>query len=196
MANGGDKAPPPAREALADLVQSVAERRDRTAFAALFAYYAPRIHTYLRGLGAGDEVADELCQDVMLTVWNKAHTFDRGRSAVSTWLYRVARNRHIDHLRREGRPPANLSDPALMPEAPVPSDDAAAARASERRLRQALRGLPRTQADLLRLAFYDGKSHREIAQFLDLPLGTVKSRIRLAFGRLRGALEDDDQPLS
>lgn len=196
MANGGDKAPPPAREALADLVQSVAERRDKTAFAALFDYYAPRIHTYLRGLGAGDEVADELCQDVMLTVWNKAHTFDRGRSAVSTWLYRVARNRHIDHLRREGRPPANLSDPALMPEAPVPSDDATAARASERRLRQALRGLPRTQAELLRLAFYDGKSHREIAQFLDLPLGTVKSRIRLAFGRLRGALEDDDQPLS
>ena len=194
MANGGDKTPPPAREALADLVQSVAERRDRTAFAALFEYYAPRIHTYLKGLGAGDEVADELCQDVMLTIWNKAHTFDRGRSAVSTWLYRVARNRHIDHLRREGRPPANLSDPALMPEAPPPSDDAAAARASERRLRRALVGLPRTQAELLRLAFYDGKSHREIAQFLDLPLGTVKSRIRLAFGRLREALEDDDVP--
>ena len=189
MVNSDREDPEIGREKLAGLLEAVGERQDRDAFIALFDHFAPRLKTYLVGRGCAESVAEELCQEVMLTIWNKAATFDRRRSAASTWLYRIARNRHIDYLRRTSNRDFDPADPALQPEEPERPDHAAAARASEDSLREAIAGLPGEQAELLRLAFFDGQSHRQIAESLGLPLGTVKSRLRLAFGRLRRALE-------
>lgn len=184
-------APPnPDRERFADLMEAIAARQDRAAFAELFAYYAPRVKSYLLRLGADDGQAEEIAQEVMVTVWRKAALFDRRQASVSTWLFRIARNRRIDAIRRTRRPELDPNDPLLMP---APATDAAGlveAQDRERVVRAAMQTLPDEQKDLLRQAFYDGLSHREIAERTGTPLGTVKSRLRLAFQKLRGRLED------
>ncbi len=175
----------------ADLVEAVATRRDRNAFARLFDFFAPRIYAYLLRLRLDPGVADELTQEVMTTLWLKADLFDRGKSSVGTWLFRIARNRRIDLLRRnredavaEARPP-DMPDPAPAP------DDSLDMSQREARIRAALKLLPPEQLDLVRLAFFEGLSHGDIAAQTGLPLGTVKSRLRLAFTRLRRALESE-----
>ena len=180
------------RERLADLMEAVARHQDRDAFAQLFTYYAPRLKGYLLRLGAGDGAAEELTQEVMITLWRKAALFDRRQASVSTWLFRVARNRRIDMLRRDGRPDLDVHEPMLQPEPEIAPDDSLSAAEREGRVRAAVAALPPQQADLLRLAFYEGLSHRDIAARTDIPLGTVKSRLRLAFQRLRAVLADED----
>lgn len=174
----------PDREALADLLEAVAGG-DRAAFAALFQRFAPRIKSYMMRLGADSGTADELTQETMLIAWRRAATFDRRQSSVGTWLFTIARNKRIDAIRRERRPDFDPNDPALTPEPPEAADAALDATEREERVRSAMRRLPREQVELLRLAFYDGLSHRDIAERTGLPLGTVKSRLRLAFGRMR-----------
>jgi RNA polymerase sigma-70 factor (ECF subfamily) len=175
----------------AAMVAAVAERRDRTAFARLFDYYAPRVHAYLLRLRLDPVVADELTQEVMTTLWQKAALFDRSKSSVATWLFRIARNRRIDaHRRVRDEPPIDgaildIPDPEQMP------DDRVDAAQRDRMVRSALDLLPVEQLELVRLAFFDGHSHSEIAELTGLPLGTVKSRLRLAFSRLRRALDDE-----
>jgi RNA polymerase sigma factor (sigma-70 family) len=175
----------------ADLVAAVAERRDRNAFAHLFDYFAPRVHAYLLRLRVDPVAADELTQEVMTTLWQKAALFDRSKSSVATWLFRIARNRRIDAHRRErdlspvDGPALNVPDTALMP------DDSVDAAQRDRMVRIALDRLPAEQLELVRLAFFDGMSHSEIADLTGLPLGTVKSRLRLAFSRLRRALDEE-----
>lgn len=181
------------REKLADLVEAIAQKADRQAFAALFRYFAPRVKGYGMRLGASAAEAEELAQDVLLTVWRKAATFDRRQAGVSTWLFTITRNRRIDILRREKRPELDPNDPLLVPDAPVAPDEAASQVARAERLSAAIKTLPKDQADLLREAFYKARSHSEIAADTQLPLGTVKSRLRLAFGRLRRALEGHDE---
>jgi RNA polymerase sigma-70 factor (ECF subfamily) len=179
------------RERWADLMSAVAERQDRDAFATLFQFFAPRIKGYMLRLGAGHALAEELAQDVMVTVWTKAALFDRRQASLSTWIFRIARNRRIDAARRAAKPDLDPEDASLLPE-PEPLPDAAlSAGERESAVRAALADLPPEQVELLRLAFYDGQSHSEIAARLGLPLGTVKSRIRLAFGKLRLRLGDD-----
>lgn len=179
------------RERFADLMAAIAAAQDREAFAELFAFYAPRVKAYMLRLGAGTALAEELTQEVMLTVWRKAGLFDRSQASVSTWIFRIARNRRIDAARRAKSADIDSDDPTLLPEAPVAPDDAASSAETEVRVREALTTLPDEQLDLLKQAFYDGLSHREIAERTGLPLGTVKSRIRLAFGKLRGLLTPD-----
>jgi RNA polymerase sigma-70 factor (ECF subfamily) len=174
----------------ADLLQTLAEARDRQAFARLFAHFAPRVKSYLRRLGAGDTLAEELAQEVMLTVWRRAHLFDRRQAGASTWIFTIARNKRIDAIRRDKRPDLDADDPALVPEAETPADKLVEAGQKEERLRQAIEILPQEQAALLRMSFFEDKSHSAIAEELDLPLGTVKSRLRLALSRLRSMLED------
>jgi RNA polymerase sigma-70 factor (ECF subfamily) len=174
----------------ADLLEAVARDRDRGAFKELFAYYGPRVKAYLRRLGADDTLADELAQEVMLTVWRRAHLFDRRQAAVSTWIYTIARNKRIDAIRREKWPAVDADDPALVPEADQPADAAVAAEQRSDRLHEAVKALPEQQAMLLRKAFFEDKSHSAIAEETRLPLGTVKSRLRLAMTRLRTMLED------
>ena len=187
MERGGVTSP----EVFVAWVEAVASRRDRDAFARLFDYFAPRIHAYLLRLRLDPIVADELTQDVMSTLWQKAELFDPNKSSVATWLFRVARNRRIDLLRRE-RDESPVNDQALnVPDPALRPDDSLDASQREVLIRGALNVLPREQLELVRLAFFDSLTHSEIAARTGLPLGTVKSRLRLAFSRLRRALDDE-----
>ncbi|WP_246088649.1 sigma-70 family RNA polymerase sigma factor [Phreatobacter stygius] len=170
-------------------MDAVARKRDRQAFSALFDHFAPRLIAHLMRLGADPATAEELTQEAMTTLWHKASLFDRSKSSVATWLYRVARNRRIDVLRRDRSDCIDINEPMLMPSAEPDMDDAISLAHREETVRAALAHLPEEQLSLVRLAFFEGMSHSEIAGQLHLPLGTVKSRIRLAFTRLRRTLE-------
>jgi RNA polymerase sigma factor (sigma-70 family) len=175
----------------ADLVTAVATKRDRYAFARLFDFFGPRIYAYLLRLRLDPGVADEITQDVMTVLWQKAELFDRTKSSVGTWLFRIARNRRIDLLRRDREDAMENARPPDTPDpAPAP-DDSLDMSQREASIRAALKLLPEEQLDLVRLAFFEGLSHGEIAAQTGLPLGTVKSRLRLAFTRLRRALESE-----
>jgi RNA polymerase sigma-70 factor, ECF subfamily len=179
------------RERFADLLVAVATRQDRTAYAELFGYYAPRVKSYLMRLGADNAQAEEIAQDVMVTVWRKAGLFDRKQASVSTWIFRVARNRRIDVFRRTKRPALDPEEEMILPSGVAAPDARIEAMDTEARVREAMKDLPAEQLELLRLAFYEGLSHRDIAEKLDVPLGTVKSRIRLAFAKMKTRLGDE-----
>jgi RNA polymerase sigma factor (sigma-70 family) len=143
----------------------------------------------LKRLGSPDSLAEDLAQEAMLTVWRKAESYDPAKAAVGTWVFTIARNLRIDSLRRERRPELDADDALQVPD-PAPLPDRAAESAQEESdVRAALKDLPQDQAQVITLAFYEGKSHGEIAAALAIPLGTVKSRLRLAFRRVRGRLE-------
>jgi RNA polymerase sigma-70 factor (ECF subfamily) len=179
-----------ARARLTALLVAVATRRDRAAFTELYAYFAPRVRGYLGRLGASPSEAEEIAQDVLVTVWRRAETFDAAQASASTWIFTIARNRRIDALRRR-RPAFDPNDPMFVPD-PEPAPDAALQTAErEDRLRAALKDLSDDQRALLQQAFFAGKSHSEIALETKLPLGTVKSRLRLAFAKLRKVLEGE-----
>ncbi len=170
-------------------VAAIARLGDRAAFGRLFRFFAPRVKAYLMRLGADNAAAEDLMQDVMLTVWRRAPTYDPALAGVSTWIFTIARNRRIDALRRGRRPPLDAEEPALQPAAPVTPDSALDARQWERRIGAAIAVLPPEQAQMLKLAYFEDRSHTDIAETLNLPLGTVKSRLRLAIARLRSAFE-------
>jgi RNA polymerase sigma-70 factor (ECF subfamily) len=177
-------------EIAADWLEAVAGRRDQAAFADLFRYYAPRIKTYLRRLGAEDGVAEELAQDAMLQVWRKSALFDRRRAAASTWIFAIARNLRIDRLRAERRPEIDSDDPFLTADPAIPADEILIREARDQTLRRLLKSLPAEQEMVVTLSFFEDIPHSEIALRLGLPLGTVKSRLRLAMQRIRGHLEE------
>jgi RNA polymerase sigma-70 factor (ECF subfamily) len=170
------------------LIQAVAAHRDREAFARLFDHFAPRLKAYLMRAGAPPGAAEDFAQDTMLTLWRKADLFDPRRASAATWIFTIARNRRLDVLRRETRP-LPLPEISLEPEEPERPDDLLSAAEEAARLTQAMAELPPEQVELLRLAFFQGDAHSEIARRLDLPLGTVKSRIRKAMIKLRATLE-------
>lgn len=182
---------PVAGEMHVDAVLAIARHGDRAAFACLFEFFAPRVKAYLMRLGADDGAAEDLMQDVMLTVWRRAPTYDPALAGVSTWIFTIARNRRIDALRRGRRPPMDMLEPELRPEAPATPDSAVAAQQWERRIAAAIATLPPEQSQMLRLAYFEDRSHSDIAEALKLPLGTVKSRLRLAIGRLRSIFESE-----
>jgi RNA polymerase sigma-70 factor, ECF subfamily len=168
------------------LLGRVAAERDRAAFAALFAHFAPRVKAYLLRLGAPPALAEDLAQEALLSLWRKAHLFDPTKASAATWLFTIARNLRIDAIRRERRPELEPAD--FMPEAEPLADDGLALADDEARLRAALKELPADQIQVVELSFFADKPHSEIAAQLDIPLGTVKSRLRLAMARLRRAL--------
>ncbi len=172
-------------------MEEIGQRRDKAAFAEIFTYFAPRVKAYLMRLGADAAQAEEIAQEVLIAVWRKADTFDREQASVSTWIFRIARNRRIDALRRASKPDLDPYDPSLLPEPETAPDDAVSAGEREARVRDAVQDLPAEQLELLQFAFFDGLTHREIAEKSGLPLGTVKSRLRLAFQKLRGKLDGD-----
>jgi RNA polymerase sigma-70 factor (ECF subfamily) len=174
----------------AALVAAVAKDHDREAFTRLFDHFAPRLNAYLMRLGSDAALAEEIVQDVMTTLWRKAALFDPSKSSLSTWLYRIARNRRID-LARRNKGEFDADEPALQPAGTPDLDRLVDQQREEESVRSALSTLPPEQLELVRLAFFDGLSHSEIAERRGLPLGTVKSRIRLAFTRLRRVLEAD-----
>lgn len=177
----------------ARLAARVAVDRDRAAFEILFDHFAPRVNGHLQRLGMDRGQAEDLAQEVMSVLWHKAHLFDPAKSSLATWLYRIARNRRIDLLRRDKSHRLDPADPIFEPDAPEPADEAVDGARRDERVRLALSALPAEQIELIRLAFFAGLTHSQIAERTGLPLGTVKSRIRLAFSRLRKALEADEQ---
>lgn len=177
----------------AALIEAVALRQDRAAFAALFAHFAPRIKTFMLRSGASAQSADELAQEALLAVWSKATLFDPTSTGASAWIFTIARNLRIDEARRQKRSPTNNTAEIEL-EFQVdsgPQPDAGVALAQvESRVRSALAALPDDQVRVIELSFFEEKAHAEIAETLRIPLGTVKSRLRLAMNRLRGLLGD------
>jgi RNA polymerase sigma-70 factor (ECF subfamily) len=171
-------------------ITDIAASRDRESYARLFLRFAPRVKSYLLKLGAPPEQAEELAQETLLTVWRKAAYFDPGRAAASTWIFTIARNLRIDAGRRERRPEDLENEPELMPAPPPAVEDVCSAAEREARVRRAIAALSDEQAQVVRLSFFLDKAHSEISEDLGLPLGTVKSRLRLALARLRSQLED------
>ena len=182
----GDGAAP----SLSDLVVAVGRRRDRVAFAGLFAHFAPRLKAYLMRGGCEASAAEEVVQEVMVTLWRRAETFDPSQASASTWVFTIARNKRIDMVRRERRPEIDPDDPALRPEAEPAADHAVETAQDSKRLQAAMTVLPAEQQEILRLAYFEDLPHSAIAERCDMPLGTVKSRIRLALTRLRKTLKD------
>ena len=188
--------PMPTNDELNAWMKAVAERADRQAFAALFKHFAPRVKAYLARSGCTPELAEELTQEAMVLLWRRAATFDPARAALSTWLFTVARNVRIDHHRRravaaDGH--ADGGDPwgaDLQPaDTALPPDELVLAAQRERSVHRALAELPAEQAMVLRLSYFEEHPHARIAQQLGIPLGTVKSRIRLAVAQLRRVLD-------
>jgi RNA polymerase sigma-70 factor (ECF subfamily) len=175
----------------AELTRRVAADRDPTAFAELFDHFAPRINAFLMRQGTPNGLAEEIAQDTMIVLWNKAHLFDPSKSSASTWLFRVARNRRIDLIRRDKSDRIDPNDPIFHPSPMEAPDEEMDAVSRDERVREAMKTLRPEQFELIRQAFFQGLSHSEIAEQSGLPLGTVKSRIRLAFKKLRDALEAD-----
>jgi RNA polymerase sigma-70 factor (ECF subfamily) len=174
----------------ANLVRAVAERQDREAFTVLFDYFAPRIESHLQRLGLEGTQAEEIAQDVMITLWRKANLFDPAKSSLSTWLYRIARNRRIDLGRRDRTDYVDPQSPAILEIASEGEiDKAFDGQQRDDIVRALITELPSEQLNLVRLAFYEGLSHSQISDRTGVPLGTVKSRLRLAFTRLRRGLE-------
>jgi len=181
----------PTSEELNSLAEAVARNADRQAFAALFKHFAPRVKSYLMRLGTSEGLAEELAQEAMVSVWRKAQSFDAGRANVSTWIFTIARNLRVDHFRRIGNRTAEVDDidgdetPDTLPQ----PDEVLLTRQREAGVREAIAQLPAEQVQVLRLSFYEEQPHSQIAEALGLPLGTVKSRVRLAVRHLRRLLD-------
>lgn len=165
---------------------SVRDARDRAAFARLFGHFAPRVKGFLIRAGSDPAVAEDCAQDVMVTVWNKAHLYDPARASVATWVFTIARNRRIDLARRDRRP--EPEDLGWGPEPETAQEDGLVLQQDSDRLGVALKGLPEAQRELIEKCYFGDLSHREIADVTGLPLGTIKSRIRLALDKLRHAM--------
>ena len=172
----------------ADWVALIARVRDkdRAAFAELFRHFAPRVKAFLIKGGASESLAEECTQDVMATLWTKAHMFDPSRASASTWVFTIARNRKIDALRKMRRP--EPEDLTWGPEAEPDQADVISLRQESEKLTDAIKALPEKQRALIQQAYFGDLSHSEIAEATGLPLGTIKSRIRLALERLRHAM--------
>ena len=169
----------------ATLMLAIATGRDRAAFVVLFDRFAPRLKSwFLRG-GTDARHAEDLVQETMLTVWRKADIFDPGRATAATWIFTIARNQRIDALRRSARQVLDDDDPSLAPSAPTAPDAAFDSVQRETRLHAALATLSADQIEVVRLSFFEDRPHAEIERVLGIPLGTVKSRLRLAMNRLR-----------
>lgn len=167
-------------------MRRIRDNQDRAAFARLFAHFAPRVKGFLMKSGADPQVAEDCAQDVMVTLWRKAHLFDPTRASVSTWVFTIARNRRIDLARREKRP--EPEDLGWGPEPETAQDDSVALQQETDQLGQALKKLPAKQRELIERAYFGDLTHKEIADATGLPLGTIKSRIRLALEKLRHAM--------
>ncbi|WP_417451336.1 sigma-70 family RNA polymerase sigma factor [Kordiimonas sp.] len=173
-----------------ELVRQIAENSDRAAFAQLFAYFAPRLKSYLMTLGLGDEKAEDIAQEAMVTLWRKAGKFDPAKAKLSTWLFRVARNRFIDHTRRQKYAEVDADDHLASMVASDETDLPAIQNQNAVRVQAAMDVLKPAQKQVIELSFFKELSHSQIAAELSLPLGTVKSRIRIAFEALRNELRD------
>jgi len=173
-----------------DFLMRVAAQQDREAFAQLFKSIAPRIKAYMMKLGASPETAEEIAQETLITVWRKSVQFDRHKSSAATWIFTIARNLRIDRLRKENRPALDSNEPLLVPDGPRSPLAEIEESTVVDRVTAAIGDLPLDQQEAVRLSFIEGLSHGEISERLNVPLGTIKSRLRLSFEKLRLSLGD------
>ncbi len=164
-------------------IARIRDAQDQAAFVELFRHFAPRVKAFVMKSGASETLAEECTQEVMATLWRKAHMFDPSRASVATWIFTIARNRKIDMLRKQRRP-----EPEDLPWGPSEEPDQAdvmTLQQESEKLSEAIAQLPEKQRELIEKAYFGDLSHSEIAEQTGLPLGTIKSRIRLALKRLR-----------
>jgi len=189
----GDKSAPSVSRDWAKLIGAVAARKDKAAFSELFEHFAPRVKAFMRRSGMSDGVAEELAQETLITVWRKAALFDPVSTGPSAWIFTVARNLRIDALRHERRSASNdtsdIDSEFLLDESPR-ADAIVATAQADSRVRAALAELTEEQRRVVELSFYQEMAHAQIADELEIPLGTVKSRLRLAMNKLRGLLDN------
>lgn len=173
-----------------ELIADVASSQDRKAFEGLFVSFAPRIKGMMLGSGASNDLAEDIMQEVMLTVWRKAGLYSAGRGSVATWIFTIARNARIDRLRRQPvQPYVDVETISIACDAPS-AEAAVIGSQNDERVREALDLLPKEQRVVIEMAFLQFMPQSEIAAKLDLPIGTVKSRTRLAYKKLKEKLED------
>ena len=170
----------------AELLKKVDTLKDTSAFEELFNHFAPRVKAFLMKSGADPQMAEECSQEVMATVWRKAHLFDSSRASASTWIFTIARNKKIDAIRKQNRPEPEQ----LYPDQDYEPDQESVVELQQEteRLTSALEELPEKQRVLVEKAYLGELSHSEIAEITGLPLGTIKSRIRLALEKLRHSM--------
>lgn len=172
------------------LMACVARDRDVQAFEALYRYFFPKVRAYMLRVAKDHSTADELAQEAMAAVWRKAHLFDPSRGQASTWIFRIARNLRIDALRRGPRPDFDIDDPTLLPEPVDHADADYLRRESAEAVRSEITNLKADQLQVLKMSYFDEMPHSAIATALGIPIGTVKSRIRMACERLRASLRE------
>lgn len=172
------------------LIEAIAASRDREAFTRLFEHFAPRVKSLMLRSGATSGQAEELAQETLLTVWRKADLFDSARAGPAAWIFTIARNLRIDGLRRAGREANAVMNMDVAPGEGDRLDDLFITSEQDEGVRAALTYLNEDQRRVVHLSFVQDKPHAEIARELGIPLGTVKSRIRLAMNRLRQVLDE------
>jgi len=177
-------------EDMTPLIALIAEQRDRQAFMQLYGYFGPRVKSFLVGKGLTQAAADDVLQEAMLAVWQKAGSYDPAKAKLSTWVFTIARYKYIDRLRHEGRRPTETADFDLHVSENMLSDDEVLQEQRQDAVQTAIANLPAKQQGVIFLSFVKGLAHSEIAEQLGLPLGTVKSRIRRSFAQLREELGD------
>ena len=175
---------------MADLLRRVAERADTTAFRELYQTYGPRVKAYMMRLGADAGTAEDLAHETLFRVWRRAALYKADKGGVATWIFAIARNLRIDRLRHEvpwQELPEELLEGAGSDTRP---DEALVEKERQARVCAALSSLPSELREVVMLSYLEGLSHAEIAERLGLPLGTVKSRMRIAYQKIRAGLED------
>ena len=172
------------------LVESIASTSDAHAFKILFNYFAPRVKSFMLRSGLSEGAAEEVAQETLLTVWRKAEQYNSDLAAVSTWIFTIARNKKIDKFRKDARPLPDVNDPSFSLQEEISPEEFTSQSLDSDRLYEALETLPEDQKQVLVLSFIKDNPHREIAETLEIPLGTVKSRIRLGLARLKLSIEE------
>ncbi|MEO0879089.1 MAG: sigma-70 family RNA polymerase sigma factor [Pseudomonadota bacterium] len=175
------------------LLTRVSSHSDKEAFSKLYAYFAPRVKGYMVRIGASGDQAEDFAQEAMMKVWRKARLYDPAKASASTWIFTIARNVRIDAIRRTAKPALPEDEPALLPPEEPQPDSTVERKQRDQRIRDAFKSLPKNQHDVVTMHFIDDEPHSVIAERLGLPLGTVKSRLRLAFGKIRNEIGDLDE---
>lgn len=172
-----------------DNLLAIGKHRDQAAFQDFYTHFAGRIKSFLLGKGMQESIAEELTQEIMLIVWRRAESYNPEKAAPSTWLFTIARNRRTDYLRGNARIEVELDDEMLeVDDNELTQIEQVGLEQQTVVLEQALNKLPQEQRQVLHLSYFRGQSHGAIAEWLDLPIGTVKSRIRLAMQAIRSEL--------
>ena len=174
-----------------EALAKVAESQDISSFKKIFDYFSPRLKSFLMRSGADDAIAEEIIQETMTIIWTKADYYDPKVASPSTWIYTIARNKKIDILRKSRKAILEDIDTAILPPVESKADENIEHDQKFEMIAQYLDDLPEDQLNLLKMNFFEEKSHGEISEITKIPLGTVKSRIRLALEKIRGKLEQD-----